>query len=357
VTVERLDTDPECDGLAPASIPDPVSARLENPGGRCGGAVSDGTGHVAVAIAPSLPWQEAQVLSPAGAPLARFRVWGEVAPQPDGWLIALGSYGHGPGTVSIVSLYPDGSERGGQSFGGVNGSMGGPSWELGAAPRGGCFVVVHAFRFSATDPCSSTGHWVDTAGSLVGGAVDLACGVRAAGVSTRGEALALERRPDAAGGFRSYLHWIRRDGTDAMPPADEGSSDAIPPTVIDLFALLDGSLAARSDGAWFRRYPYLAAAGEPAPAWLAARGRETFRFTRGNRGYAFFPVPGQAAADCRQAFELVAPSGRSCVRITLREDATGCTTRVVDQGPDGTIVQQSGKDPCAYRWWPELLGG
>lgn len=43
-------------------------------------------------------------------------------------------------------------------------------------------------------------------------------------------------------------------------------------------------------------------------------------------------------------------------RVVLREAGTGCTTGAVDQGWDGTVVQQSGKDACTYRYWPGLLG-
>ena len=106
-----------------------------------------------------------------------------------------------------------------------------------------------------------------------------------------------------------------------------------------------------------RIYPRLATRTVPLPDWLAARSAWTFRITRGNAGYAVFPPPGAASADCTQAFALVAPSGRLCLRVTLREDGAGCTTGALDQGWDGTVVQQSGHDPCTFRWWPGLLGG
>jgi hypothetical protein len=68
-------------------------------------------------------------------------------------------------------------------------------------------------------------------------------------------------------------------------------------------------------------------------------------------------VVGTLSADCTQSIELLAPSGRLCGRIVLHEDGAGCTTGEVDQGWDGTVVQQSGHDACRYRWWPRLLAG
>ncbi len=68
-------------------------------------------------------------------------------------------------------------------------------------------------------------------------------------------------------------------------------------------------------------------------------------------------LPGQASADCAQSIDLIAPSGRLCGRVTLRESGSGCTTGAVDQGWDGTVVQQSGHDACTFRWWPRLLAG
>jgi hypothetical protein len=43
--------------------------------------------------------------------------------------------------------------------------------------------------------------------------------------------------------------------------------------------------------------------------------------------------------------------------VTLREEGTGCTTGALDQGWDGTVVQQTAHGACGYRWWPRLLGG
>jgi hypothetical protein len=104
-------------------------------------------------------------------------------------------------------------------------------------------------------------------------------------------------------------------------------------------------------------FPRLGNTSAPAPEWLASRNGWRFRFTRGNRGYAFFPPPGQQLADCDPGLEIRAPSGRLCGTIAFREEGGACTTATLDQGWDGTVVQQSARDGCSYRWWPRLLAG
>jgi hypothetical protein len=43
--------------------------------------------------------------------------------------------------------------------------------------------------------------------------------------------------------------------------------------------------------------------------------------------------------------------------VTFRaSDAGPCTTGAIDQGWDGTVVQQASADACTYRWWPRMLG-
>jgi hypothetical protein len=281
-------------------------------------------------------------------------MWHVIAPQADGWLVPQGEYSHGPGRVSLEALGGDGTVRATTPFSPVTGR----SWRFGADPRGGGFLVVHPFRFSSETPCTGEGRHFDAAGAQRGEAASVGCDVRAAAVSTLGDALAIELGMEGASAGRSILHWVRPDGSHARPPADEGGSYALlGSSEIELAPLLDGSIAVRNRSGWFRRYPHLAAGGEGAPPWLAARGEERLRFTRGNRGYAFFPAAGAASADCRQSIELLAADGRRCARLTFREDAAGCVTGAIDQGWDGTVVQQSGKDICTYRWWPGLLGG
>jgi hypothetical protein len=178
----------------------------------------------------------------------------------------------------------------------------------------------------------------------------------AAGVSTSGAALLLFQ--DSA---FVRARWVEPSG---VPHAEGVEPEASAAVVgeglrhdLELAPLLDGSLALRSDGTWRRRYAPLAARSEPLPAWLAEHTAWSYRFTRGNAGYAALEAAGKASSDCTQRIDLVARSGRLCGRVTIREQGSGCTTGVLDQGWDGTVVQQSGKDACTYRWWPRLLAG
>jgi hypothetical protein len=179
----------------------------------------------------------------------------------------------------------------------------------------------------------------------------------ACGLSSRGEALVLSQRS-------AYLDvsWLDPRSGAAIPGASAERAEPFSPVVgpglapaLELQPLLDGSVAVRADGTFRRAYGRLATLSSPLPAWLAERARFTFRFTRGNAGYAALPAAGEASQDCSQRIELLSPSGRLCGRVVLREAGGPCTTGAVDQGWDGTVVQQSGKDACVHRFWPRLL--
>jgi hypothetical protein len=172
--------------------------------------------------------------------------------------------------------------------------------------------------------------------------------VGALGVSTGGEALVLE----SASGGGMTVRWVRADGTAATAPATDPNGFGG-----QLLPLLDGSLVLLQGPTPLRRYPHLSTASEPAPPWLSARANQAFRFTRGNKGYAFFPPAGQQSGACTQAVELVAPSGRRCVKLTFRRDGNACVTGAIDQGWDGTVVQQTSSGACGWRFWPGLLAG
>ena len=122
---------------------------------------------------------------------------------------------------------------------------------------------------------------------------------------------------------------------------DGGGERATPPT----------------SGAWTRRFPYLGDHVEEAPGWLTSRPGFGLRNTRGARGYALLSPALVQSDDCSQRVELLAPSGRLCGRVTLKGDGGACTTSLVDQGWDGTVVQESARDHCAWRFWPRLLAG
>jgi hypothetical protein len=109
----------------------------------------------------------------------------------------------------------------------------------------------------------------------------------------------------------------------------------------------------------------------PLPRWLADRAGWRFRFTRGARGYALLSPPDLGtgtAADCAQPIDLVLASGRVCGRVTLHTALGGCGTGIVDQGWDGTVIQDpwprkpmelvpQGKvyGDCTFVFWPKML--
>ncbi|WP_242334993.1 MULTISPECIES: hypothetical protein [Anaeromyxobacter] len=356
--LERLDAAAECDALVPTAAPEPVTVRLTAPaGGTCVAGSADGTGAVALGVrdaAGALTWQ---ARSRDGSPLGTFAAEALVA-APDGWQGLAGA----AGTVEHVSIAPDGRVRRASPISPDPALRTGFRSRLAQDPQGGSVVLfrsvtvagnhwnaLDAFRFDA----SGAPRWPEAV--PVSSDPDAAEPYfMAAGVSITGAALMLFQ--DSA-----YLraHWVEPSGAAV---ADAGEPEASAAVVgeglshdVDVAPLLDGGLAVRSDGSWLRRYAPLAARSEPLPAWLAERARWGYRLTRGNAGYAALEPAGVAAPDCVQRIELVAPSGRLCGRITIREGAQGCTTGALDQGWDGTVVQQSGKDACTFRWWPALL--
>jgi hypothetical protein len=346
VTIERLDPAQECDPLVPTRVPDPVKLRVDPRTPSCGGGVSDGTGHVAVAAAVGPRGTGWQVFTSDGRAAQPFSLGGELWPLPEGWQ-GLQAFSSGPAsTVDVLTFAPDGALRRTESP--RPGGFGPRVAAAGPDPRGGSLLVQWGPLDAAGQACAGEARRYDATGALAGTPGAVGCNVSAAGVSAEGEALILER---TSGG--TLLRWLRADGSPARPTSVEPTGS----TGFPLLPLLDGSLVAQDPVQFTRRYPHLGAAGEPAPAWLAARGGQTFRFTRGNRGYAFFPRPGQQSSDCTQAVELVAPSGRRCARLTFRRDGNACVTGAIDQGWDGTVVQQDAIGACGWRTWPGLLAG
>ncbi len=360
LTVERLDDGAECAALVPASAPEPITVRLTAPaGGTCLGGTADGTGAVALGVrdaAGSVTWH---ATSGDGRPQGTFAAQALVS-APDGWQ-GLASDG---ALVDHVSIAPDGRVRRASAISPDPALHTGFRWQLAQDPSGGSVVLfrsvtvagnhwnaLDAFRFDA----SGAPRWPEAV--QVSSDPDAAEPYfMAAGVSTTGAALLLFQ--DSA-----FLRarWLEPSGAPHADAADPEASAAVVGEGlrhdVELAPLLDGSLALRSDGTWRRRYAPLASRSEPLPAWLAERDGWRYRFTRGNAGYAALQPAGEASAECTQRIDLVAPSGRLCGRVILRENATGCTTGALDQGWDGTVVQQSGEDACTYRWWPRLLAG
>lgn len=345
VDVERLDANAECDALVPTRIPAPVRITVPSQPTGCGGGVSDGTGHVAVAVQVNRG-AEWHVFSPNGFAEQRFAITSDLWPQADGWLGVRASTTAIPATVDVLSFFADGSprrsERPEPAGFSARSSIAAPD------PIGGALVVL--FGPTGTGDCIGEARRYDATGTPSAAGGRTGCLAFTAGVSNAGEALVLES-PSGVGG-PTVLRWLRPDGTPARETSQETDHSTGP-----LLPLLEGSLVALDGSRYARRYARLATASEPTPAWLAPRTSQSFRSTRGNRGYAFFAPADRLSPDCTQIVELVAPSGRPCARLTFRRDGNDCVTGAIDQGWDGTVVQQAARGACEWRFWPRLLAG
>jgi hypothetical protein len=367
VTFERLDTASECDGLLPTTAPLPVAFTRSMPAGEeCAGGVSDGTGNVALIARRAPSDLDVVAVSSDGRTLGTFDAQSVVLPQPEGWHVVHAEGDPDRPKVWLRAIAPDGAVARETKVSPDNPNLNRFYWQLSEDPLGGSLLMI---RLWSAGPFLYA-HRFDAAGAPLWPALGIEVAyerhvnVFAGAVARDGAALV------GNASYDWHFMWIDRAGQvviDGLISADvlggEGApNSALPPPIPDVppvikAPLLDGSIAMTVNGEWKRQYWPLAASTTGAPPWLSARSAQRFRFTRGNRGYAFFPVVGTLSADCTQSIELLAPSGRLCGRIVLHEDGAGCTTGAVDQGWDGTVVQQSGHDACRYRWWPRLLAG
>lgn len=364
MTLERIEDAGDCAGVVPERVPAAVVVRRDPDGGSCAAATSDGTGAVVIAAVREggATWQ---AYGADGAPHTAFQAEPSLVPGPQGW------------HAIVVTPAPPGGEPGAEHV--LFGSDGQPGartpvtpdpaqqarfrWHLSRDPAGGALVGVRSTNVSGNHWSSVLAHRFDADGEprWPGGVrvttddSALEPMFLAGGVSSQGLALVLAQ--DSAFLDASWLG----AGGEAVAASDAGerSDGVVGPGLspaIELVPLLDGSLAVRSDGAFRRTYGPRATASGPLPRWLSERTASIVRVTRGGAGYAALPSAGAASPDCTQRIDLLSPSGRLCGRISLREEGGACTTGHLDQGFDGTVVQQSARDACTYRWWPGLLG-
>jgi hypothetical protein len=329
--------------------------------GACAGGLSDGTGAVAVARVVPDGTSSFTALAPDGAARESFTAL-RISSQPSGWhgLARAGS------SVEHLTVDPDGAVTPRTPLAGI---AGGTALRTSFAddPAGGSLVTL-AEGADASDVHTTVARRFDPQGAVSGAPITIEGGTAAetpdllaGAVSTRGDSLHVWNR-----GERLHRVWHDREGRrPEIQYGEELVRDVVPGVTPEalraadtaLVPLLDGSLVLRVDGAWVGRWRHRSPATEAVDEWLSRREGERLRFTRGNRGYAFLPPPGRASSDCSQAIELVAPSGRLCGRVVLHGDGSPCATGAVDQGWDGTVVQQTAQGSCTYRWWPRLLGG
>jgi hypothetical protein len=370
VSFERLDAAGDCAGLVPERAPAPVAVEARASGGAaCVGGTSDGTGAVAIGARDASGATTWQAYASDGTARSRFAADPPLLSEPAGWhaVAASGPQGAFDTKVEVVAFGPDGSALRREVASPDPSQAAYPRWNLARDPAGGSFLALRSSLLAGN-------HWSTVAAarfaasgapSWPGGSVRIRIVPApteplflAGGASARGELLVLSQSAASLD-----VTWIQPSSGAPIPGASAERAEAAAGVVgaglapqLELHPLLDGSLAVRSDGTYRRAYLPLATASSPLPAWLADRAASTLRITRGNAGYALFPPAGQPSADCAQRIDLVSRSGRLCGRVVLRQRAASCTTGVVDQGWDGTVVQQSAQDACTFRWWPRLLG-
>src|SRR6266542_3040437 len=234
-TVERLDDNPECDGLVPTRVPDPVTTHIDpNPAsGGCGRAVSDGAGHVAAAARFGQGWTPCQPSGSDGAVHERFTLHRDlIVALPEGWQGVRASALSGPMTVEVDTFFGDGSPRRAEPADPTGFVT--RAWTLADDPLGGSLLVQNGVA-EPGNGCRGDARRIDAAGAArTPGAVG--CSVLGAGVSSGGEALVLEPIADHA-----LLRWLRPDGTPARDPVEDPQSrfGTFPGP---LQSLLDGSL-------------------------------------------------------------------------------------------------------------------
>jgi len=366
-TLERLDATGDCAGLVPDRLPAPVTVSwAPPPGATCAGAITDGTGHLAVAAALPGGDRAFQVFAPDGTPRAAFDGQA-LAPEAEGFhalRVRPGPRDDAPRVEHLV-LAPTGAVRHARTVSGDPAREARFAWSFGQDPAGGSLVLFQSVNLEGN-------HWFGLRASRFGGAgeprhldapvaTDAGPGpiFLAGGVGRGGESLALYQQSafvsaawlDASGGVVASAPLDAGDRT-----ADALGDDRYVGHDLELAPLLDGSLALRSDGRFRRVYAPRAGRSGALPVWLAERAAGAFRFTRGNLGYAALPPPGVEAPGCAQAIDLVSPSGRLCGRVVLRDAGAGaCRTGVVDQGWDGSVVRQATEGACTWRVWPRLL--
>ncbi|HEY6005355.1 MAG TPA: hypothetical protein VIV57_20925 [Anaeromyxobacter sp.] len=367
-SLDLLDDAGDCAGLVPDRVPPPVLIRRSVPAGSaCIGGTSDGTGAIAIGARDAAGATSWQAYAADGSARGLFAADAPLLPEPSGWqaIVASGPQGAEAPEVQVAAFAPDGAVARRETVSPDPARSVYVRWSLARDPSGGSLVALRSSALAGNHWSSVEAQRLDASGAPAwpGGAdvrtVDSASEplFLAGGVSVRGEALVLSQH--SASLDVSWLDPrtgapIPGSSAERAEPFSGVTGDGIAPAV-ELHPLLDGSIAVRSDGTFRRSYARLATLSSPLPAWLAERARFTFRFTRGGAGYAALPPAGEASADCAQRIELVSPSGRLCGRVVLREGGGACTTGTVDQGWDGTVVQQSGRNSCHYRWWPRLL--
>jgi hypothetical protein len=342
----------DCSTLAPPALGAPrIYETTHGFSGGCGEAFADGHGDIALRWAdfssPAYTWQ---LITPGGTLAAKVGGWVGtlLIPQTDGFVF-------GPVAGSDFLFQLGLIDVRGKKIGPETPAVG--YGRVAVAPGGG-FVIVGSLSAALGSPASKV--WAFNSDTTVRWKSDL--DAVTAGVDVDGNTLLL--LSDGSG------QWIASDGTPigarfALDTADWRFTE------LDLLPLGGGGIAVQrydfSLRPAVRRWVALAFPGESVaravPGWLAAK--QDLRLWVGLGGRATVVLPRAGTLDiCSQSVEILAPNGERCGSYQLSLSSSSCTSRDVQLGLDGTLIQQLPSaleravgtgSTCTLRYWPALL--
>jgi len=160
------------------------------------------------------------------------------------------------------------------------------------------------------------------------------------------------------GGQHVAGRWFDVSGAPASPTFDAGSVPGIYGAQMNLRPTIGTGLVLQVAGHWVLSFPNYTTV-TAAPAWLASKPNTKLEYIHGQRAYALVPFAGVFSTPCAQTIEVHAPAGNVCGARSFTSATAACTSREIDLGRDGTVIQQAptescaaGRCSCTHRFWP-----
>jgi hypothetical protein len=351
----------ECAGFAPPPLPPAVTVSTgsaENRG--CSGGTSDGAGHVALpSPGPEGASYGAQIaiVDATGQKTGEATSTANLVPplleQEDGFEGSSARY-HA-GNVGIFALRPDGSL--------TSADTPGMYAFLALDPLGGAAVVT--FRYGAGPPPNS---WLDSYGAHAAPRWHISLDRKVGSspfVDRTGNILLLSTADDGS----NIGQWIDHDGHKGPTfpltglSAWYGDYEGAPRVGSGVF--LQRTSRHQQPYEWSAQLDSGATTWTPPPPWLTQRPDTKIHMAFGGRAYAMIDRP-KPSTSCTQQIEVLAPSGKSCGKVSFPIRDGTCDTQSLDVGYDGTVVQlqpfdsfpkdSNGRLLCTWRFWPRVFG-
>ena len=361
----------ECDGLLPASLPDPVVATLPQ-GGCLGGTSDDGTGNYALGYeagpGPTYPnylfftIQNGQAVRIGGTIPGGDESGTYVYSQPSGFT-SFHVSGNSGGS-NFISWSHEGANTGSQPVSNValGPSNAYPSSAVGIDPSGGT-VTVRTYKDPARDWVTELRRF-DKTGQPETDWVTIDTGQRFAegvGIALSGHALVLQVQPGQVGPATIAPKWRARWFDHDAKPITGWFSFAPADSYPRLQFLMDGSVVAHFSNSghialgagWQHRFPDGEESAKAPPDWLSQRYSGEFAVIRNGRGYASWSAGKCDGADAVEV--LAAASGKSCGCLAMPDPVKGSFTQPVSIGRDGSLILAHPPNGCQYRLYPQLF--